>query len=244
MWSSIKSGKLWILFLAAFLFLYEPIQSQAFFSLRPSSGGGSSSSKPKTDPASQPGDKITTTQDTYIDQKSANKSYGSTTTLKLNSRSRQVKQGLIRFDTSKIPAGDTVTNAKLWFYVSGKGKSPASVSVFEALETWSRSTTWSKKPAMDGKSRGGVSVSKSGDYVVIDVTGLVQDWVDGDVPNNGIYVVAKSGEVTLNSADNKSYKPVLTVERRKPGVGPKPTPAPTPAPVSTPAPAPTPLSAS
>lgn len=242
MWSSFKSGKLWILFLAAFLFLYEPIQSQAFFGVGSSSGGGSSSSKPKTDPTSQPGDKITTTLDTFIDQKSANKSFGSTTTLKLNSRSKQIKQGLIKFDTSGIPKGDTVTKAKLWFYVAGKGKSATSVSVLEALETWSKSTTWSKKPAMDNKSRGGVSISKSGDYVVIDVTGLVQDWVNGDVPNNGMYVVAKSGEVTLNSADNKNYKPVLTVERgRKPAGGPKPTPSPTPTPVSTPAPAPTPV---
>jgi hypothetical protein len=92
---------------------------------------------------------------------------------------------------------------------------------------------------MDGKSRGAVSISKSGDYVVVDVTSLVQDWVDGDVPNNGVYLVAKSGDVTLNSADNKQYKPVLTVERRKPGGGPAATPAPTP--VSTPAPAPTPV---
>jgi len=241
MWSSLKSGKLWILFLAAFLFLYEPIQSQAFFSLRPSSGGGgSSSSKPKTDPASQPGDKLTTTLDTYIDQRSANRSYGTTSTLPLTSRSRQVKQGLIKFDTSRIPKGDTVTKAKLWFYVSGKGKSGSAVSVFEALGTWSKTTTWSRKPPMDSKSRGAVSISKSGDYVGIDVTGLVQDWVDGDVSNNGIYLVAKSGDVTLNSADNKKYKPVLTVEHGRKQVG-SPAPTPTPTPVSTPAPAPTPV---
>jgi TGF-beta propeptide len=243
MWSSFKSGKLWILFLAVFLFLYGPIQSQAFFGFGSSSGGGSSSSKPKTDPTSQPGDKITTTLDTFIDQKSANKSYGSTTTLQLNSKSRQIKQGLVKFDTSRIPKGDKVTKARLWFYVAGKGKSATSVSVFEAVETWSKSTTWSKKPAMDGKSRGGVSISKSGDYFVVDVTGLVQDWVDGDTPNNGMYLVAKSGDVTLNSADNKKFKPVLTVEHGRGSGTTSPTPAPTPTPVSTPAPTPAPTAA-
>lgn len=187
-----------------------------------------------------PGDKISINLDTFIDQRSANRSYGSSSTILLNSRKRQEKQGLIKFDISRIPQGNRVTKAKLWIYVAKKGRSASSVSVYQALEGWSRTTTWSKKPAMDSKTKGGLSISKSGDYVGVDITGLVQDWVSGDTQNNGIYIVAKSGYVTLNSAENKKYKPVLTVEHGKGQSGsPTPTPAPTPAPTAAPTPAPT-----
>ncbi|HVY54291.1 MAG TPA: hypothetical protein VHC46_00890, partial [Thermodesulfobacteriota bacterium] len=134
MWRSLKSGILWILILAVSLSLSLPLESKAFFG---TGSGSSSSSKPskskpsgsksaKTDPTSAPGDKLSTTLDTYIDQKSANKSYGATSTLQLNSRNKQIKQGLIKFDTSRIASSDKVTSAKLWVYVASKGRSTTS----------------------------------------------------------------------------------------------------------------------
>jgi hypothetical protein len=152
----------------------------------------------------------------------------------------------MKFDISRIPKGSDVTKAQVWIYVSKKGKSSSSISVHEAAGAWSRTTTWKKKPPMSGSSEGGVSISKAGDYYVLDVTGLVQDWVDGTVLNNGMYLVARSGEVYVNSAENKKYKPVLTVEHKGPKTGsgpspsPSPSPAPTPSPTASPTPVPTP----
>lgn len=203
-----------------------------------------SSSTPTTNPSSAPGDKITTKMDTYIDQKSPNTSYGASSTLQINSTNNQIKQGLIKFDVSTIPTGDTVTSAKLWVYVYNKGSSNNSVSIHKSLGSWSKSTTWNRKPAMDSISSGSVTITKSGDYVVLDITGLVQNWVSGDTPNNGIYLVADSGSVTLYSAENRSNKPVLTVAHKRGGTGTPPatavpTPVPSPAPTKAPSPTPT-----
>lgn len=199
-----------------------------------------SSSTPATNPSSAPGDKITTKIDTYIDQKNPNTSYGTSSTLQINSTINQIKQGLIKFDVSAIPTGDTVTSAKLWVYVYQKGSSNNSVSIYESLGSWSQSTTWNSKPARDSVRSGSVTITKSGDYVVLDITGLVQDWVSGHTPNNGMYLVAGSGSIILNSAENRSNKPVLTVAHKRSGTGtPSATAAPTPVPTNTPSPTPT-----
>ena len=236
--SVISSTKLYVLVLASILSLSGPLTSYAFsfFGGGFGSGSGSSSKAPTVNPASLPGVKLSSAQDTYIDQRKANNSYGSNSTILLSSKSRQVKQGLMKFNISGVPNGAIVTKAKLWVYVAKKGGSGSSVSVYEAMGSWSRSTTWSKKPPMSGSSKGSVSVSKSGDYYAVDVTGLVQDWVDGTEQNNGVYLVTRSGEIYVNSAENKKYKPILTVEHGNPQSNPTPTPTPVPTPVPTPTP--------
>ena len=246
----ISSTKLYVLVLTTILFLCGPVTSYAFsfFGGGFGSGSGSSSKAPTVNPASLPGVKLSSVQDTYIDQRKANNSFGTNSSILLSSRSRQVKQGLMKFNISGVSTGATVTKAKLWVYVAKKGGSRSSISVYEAMGGWSRTTTWSKKPQMSGSSKGSVSVSKAGDYYAVDVTGLVQDWVDGKKQNNGIYIVTNSSEIYVNSAENKKYKPVLTVEHKPrpeapaptPVATPVPTPVPTPTPTTPPGPVPTP----
>lgn len=233
--------KLYMLVLSTVLYLCGPMTSYAFFYYGGGSGSGSSSKAPTVNPASAPGVKLSSIQDTYIDQRKANKSFGSNSTILLSSRNRQVKQGLMKFNTSGIPKGSIVTKAKVWVYVSRKSGSKSSVAVHEAMGTWSKSTTWSKKPPMSSSGKGSVSVSKAGNYYAVDVTGLVQDWVDGKGQNNGVYIVTKSGEIYVNSAENKKYKPVLTVEHKPRQSEPAPTPVATPVPTPVPTPAATPV---
>jgi parallel beta-helix repeat protein len=235
----ISSTKLYVLVLTTILFLCGPVTSYAFSFF--GGGSGSSSKAPTVNPASLPGVKLSSVQDTYIDQRKANNSFGTNSNILLSSRSRQVKQGLMKFNISGVPTGATVTKAKLWVYVAKKGGSRSSISVYEAMGTWSRTTTWSKKPQMSGSSKGSVSVSKAGDYYAVDVTGLVQDWVEGKEQNNGIYIVTKSGEIYVNSAENKKYKPVLTVEHKPRQTEPTPTPVATPVPTPVPTPVATPV---
>jgi hypothetical protein len=242
----ISSIKLYVLVLTTILFLCGPVTSYGFSFFGGGFGGGfgsgSSSKTPTVNPASLPGVKLSSAQDTYIDQRKANNSFGTNSNILLSSRSRQVKQGLMKFNISGVPKGAIVTKAKLWVYVAKKGGSRSSISVYEAMGAWSRTTTWSKKPQMSGSSKGSVSVSKAGDYYAVDVTSLVQDWADGSEENNGIYIVTKSGEIYVNSAENKKYKPVLTVEHkpRPEAPSPVPTPVPTPTPTTPPGPVPTP----
>ncbi|MEW6146285.1 MAG: DNRLRE domain-containing protein, partial [Thermodesulfobacteriota bacterium] len=233
------SIKIYILLLGAVMSLCGPLASQAFFSPSPGSGSSSSNPAPTRNPSTSAGDKLSSIQDTYVDQRKVNNSYGSSSSLQLNSKNKQIKQGLMKFDISRIPSGSEVTKAQLWIYVSKKSRTSSSISIHEVEGAWSKSTTWSKKPPMSGSSEGGMSIPKAGDYYAIEVTGLVQDWVDGTEQNNGVYIVARSGEVYMNSAESKKYKPVLTVEHKGPKSGPKPTPTPTPSPTPAPTPAPT-----
>ncbi len=224
---SIDSIKFYIFLLAAVLSLYGPLNSQAFFSI-PVSQPPTSTGSPTSSTGS--GDKYVSTQDTYVDQQKANNSFGTNSTLQLKAKSLQTKQGLVKFDLSQIPQNTTISKATLSIYVAQKSSSKNTVAVYAAEGQWSKMTTWSKKPPIATTSERSVSVSKAGKYYVLDITGLVQDWVSGTEENNGIYLVASSGEVYINSGDNKKNKPVLNVEKKGGGSTPAPTPTPTPVP--------------
>ncbi len=242
---STKSITFHVLLAVTILSLYSPMNSHAsLFSGSSMSSGGSST--PSGSSKLPPGTKYYSIQDTYVDQRKTNLSFGSNSTIQIKSRSSQVKQGLVKFNISGIPAGAKITKATISLYVAKKSGSGNSVAVYEALGNWNRSTTWNQKPPIASSSEASMSVSKTGSYYNMSVTGLVQDWVNGTEENNGIYVVARNGEMYFYSGESKKNKPVLTVEYTKggpsatPAPTPVPSPAPTPAPTPAPSPAPTP----
>ncbi|MGH7891485.1 MAG: DUF7594 domain-containing protein, partial [Thermodesulfobacteriota bacterium] len=101
--SVISSTKPYVLVLTTILYLCTPLTSYAFSFF--GGGSGSSSKAPTVNPASLPGVKLSSAQDTYIDQRKANNSFGTNSNILLSSRSRQVKQGLMKFNISGVPTG-------------------------------------------------------------------------------------------------------------------------------------------
>lgn len=188
--------------------------------------------------------KYNTIQDTYIDQQRGNESFGTYTTIQLKARSLQNKQGLMKFNFSGIPKNTNISKATLSVYVSQISSSTNSVDVYASLGNWTKTTTWNNRPPIASYREGSVSVSKSRKYYVIDITDLVQDWINGTEPNNGLYLVARSGEINVMSGEYSRYKPVLKVDIIGGGSPtaptPTPVPTPTPRPVTTPASTPVP----
>ena len=95
-------------------------------------------------------------------------------------------RGLIKFDLSGIPAGQVVTDARLYATISG-AQGPADSFLYHAgraLAAWNESSvTWSNKPQITWLPS--TSISATSGQVSWDVTSLVQGMLDGRWPNDG-----------------------------------------------------------
>jgi hypothetical protein len=122
------------------------------------------------------------------------------------------RQLLLQFDLGAIPGGATITNAHVTLSETSTGA--ATVNVHRVLAPWTESTvTW--------QSLGGafsptttVSFSNAAAYPIFDLTALVQSWVSGSAPNNGVLLeqagTASTAYKTSETA-NVNDRPSLSV---------------------------------
>jgi hypothetical protein len=131
----------------------------------------------------------------------------------------KTSRSLIRFDVSDIPAGTSISQAKLYLrHVNSCYRNAGSylVTTYRATNSWSSSSvTWNNQPGY-GESYGSASVSSSpGSWYSFDVTNLVRGWVNGSVSNYGIVLRASESSSTgirLGFATvNSSYDPYLQI---------------------------------
>src|SRR6266496_2677268 len=96
----------------------------------------------------------------------------------------------VQFSLSTLPAGAVVQKATLRLFldsVTGKGQ----IDVYEAHSAWSETLlNFNNAPTL-GLSATGVhpvslNTSTLNQFVLIDITPLVQGWVSGIIPNNGL----------------------------------------------------------
>ncbi len=104
----------------------------------------------------------------------------------------KIVRSQVRFNLAGIPAGAAVQSAKLRIYLIGSWEFPGwidRVTAYQAAQSWTETgSTWNSKPAM-GSAYGVVDVppySSPGGWYELDVTALVQGWVNGSIPNYGI----------------------------------------------------------
>ena len=92
---------------------------------------------------------FTPVADTYTDQASPDSVYGSSTSFSVVGGSTSAKQAFLRFDVTGLPAGASVSSAKLRLFVTNDSTSGG--IVHRVMNTsWAESITWNTKPAIDG----------------------------------------------------------------------------------------------
>ncbi len=113
---------------------------------------------------------------------------------------KEGRTGILAFDTMTLPPisqPSQILKASLWFYAK-KVKSGGTFSVHPAANTWSEdSVTGQNQPGFTTNIFDAYSVlvgdDQSGDFIVADVTQLVQAWYSGAVQNSGWVVLADAG---------------------------------------------------
>src|SRR5947207_417757 len=156
-----------------------------------------------------------------------NDNHGTDATLRIEAGSGDASNVFVKFKlTSSLPAGTTaadISKATLKLFV-GKLHTAGSFDVFRVLSPWSEQDK-TVNPSINGSPDViGIPVSGENQFVVIDVTQLVKDWLNGVLPNNGIVLVPSAGSTVDSEFDSKedkdtSHEPRLEMVMSKGGQG-------------------------
>ncbi|MBM4429588.1 MAG: DNRLRE domain-containing protein, partial [Chloroflexi bacterium] len=192
-------------------------------------------------------------EDTYVYQWTPDDKYCGEATLKIGYK--QQYAALLRFDLSGIPANATVTYARLELWVTGASGSNMDIHAYRVLrDTHHCQATWNQardglvwglpgcsQPLTDRGQDPETTTRTSGVNTPLSfpLTALVQDWVSGQLANNGLLLRGDSAlstslfEVASLEHSNESLRPRLVVAYEIPAT-PSPTPTSTPTGTSTP----------
>src|SRR6266851_2570012 len=118
----------------------------------------------------------------------------------------KVRTAFIRFDLSTLPPGTTgsqVTRAMLMVFVNAL-KVPGALDVRQVTSSWSEVTmSGTNEPALGATVATAVPVPARNQFVMVDVTALVKDWLDEVAPNDGLALVANAAAGVSASLDSK-----------------------------------------
>jgi hypothetical protein len=132
----------------------------------------------------------------------------------------QVRAGYssyLQFNLSPVPTGTTVTKATLRLYVSAFTDA-GSFNVYPVTSAWTESgLTFNTPPTLGALAAGPVSISTSSlnQFILIDVTSVVQGWLTTPSTNNGLalQLVGTTGSFSFDSKESfdASHEPELEV---------------------------------
>jgi len=153
--------------------------------------------------------------DTYSSTSATNTNYGSKTTLLVTTADRTYLQ----FNLAPLPPGVTVSKATLRLFVDAV-TTAGSFDAYQVTNTWSESTLTAKtEPGLGTSATGSHPIALTSasvnQFLVIDITPLVQQWAAGTEPNDGIALAltTASGSFSFDSkeATNTSHEPELEI---------------------------------
>jgi hypothetical protein len=114
----------------------------------------------------------------------------------------------VQFNFSTLPTGASVSKATLRLYVDAVNK-PGSFDVYELDTAWAENTlTYNTAPPLGLSATGNhptaISASSLRQYVLVDITPLVQGWLSGAVTNNGVALALTSagGNFSFDSKES------------------------------------------
>jgi hypothetical protein len=153
--------------------------------------------------------------DTFVSSNAPAKNFGSQPLLAVQSGT----SSYIRFNLAGLPSGAKVSTATVRLFVDAVSQA-GSFDVYEIDQPWTEnSLTFNTAPSPGVSATGGkpVTVSKSSlnQFVLVDITPLVQGWLSGTVPNNGIAIalIGGAGSFGFDSKESEytSHEPELDV---------------------------------
>ena len=104
----------------------------------------------------------------------------------------EIVRSLIKFDLSDIPPGTQISSAALnarhvgsWDF---KDRTQT-ITAYEVTSAWAECTvTWETRPGI-GAAYGSQDLPwDTGQWYAFDITALVQGWIDGTIPNHGVWL--------------------------------------------------------
>gem|GEM_PF-3301534 len=125
----------------------------------------------------------------------------------------------VRFNLGSLPANATVAKATLRLYVDAVA-APGAFDVYQVESSWSeRGLTFNNAPVLGTSSTGGRSTSVTAatlsQFILIDITGLAQGWLNGSIPNYGVALALTSsnGSFSFDSKESTGtgHQPELEV---------------------------------
>jgi hypothetical protein len=129
--------------------------------------------------------------DTYINSNQPLNNYGTDNTFDVRPDNGADRRGLLKFDLSSIPANSIVTSATLYLY-SQDSKTGQTTYIYRVTSNWSESTaTWLTWSLLGGDFDSGTShftfiPAQNNCMLTMDITNLVQAWVNGTYNNYGL----------------------------------------------------------
>jgi hypothetical protein len=137
--------------------------------------------------------------DAYVNSAHPTTNYGNLSNLYVNSNGTT----LIQFDLSALPAGTTASQigaASLKLYVNRINTSGL-VNIAPVSSAWSESSVTFAAMPTPGSTVASFTPAVAQQFIVVDVTSLVQSWLNGTA-NNGIALTTTSGDVVFDSKEN------------------------------------------
>jgi len=119
--------------------------------------------------------------------------------------------GLIQFDLSSLPAGLTaaeINKATMTFYVNS-ALAGGAVDIAQVTSVWTETgVNINNRPTYLSPFATGVATTTSKQYITVDMTQLVKDWVTSVAPNYGVQITAATGApgtvLTLDSKETQT----------------------------------------
>jgi len=101
-----------------------------------------------------------------------------------------IVRSLVKFDTSAIPVGTSISSAALRVYMVASydyPSTPRTITPYRVGSSWTESgVIWNSQPSI-AEAYGSASItSEAFGWYSFDVTNLVRGWVNGTLPNYGI----------------------------------------------------------
>ncbi len=126
-------------------------------------------------------------------------------------------RGLAKFDIAAIPAGATITSARLRATITdGHTTSSKRYRVHRATDTWTEGgVTWTNQPNYT-EERDSISISALSGSVSWDVTTMVNNWYDGTYSNYGLVLTRESDTSGDHDRKFSDVKLVVTLTLARP----------------------------
>lgn len=167
------------------------------------------------------------TLDTYVFKGSPANSFSAQTALRVgwNTASADyINRSLLKFDLGLIP-NDAIIHSATLKLTGVRYSLNRVINIHKVIGAWDANANWNNKPSVESSPFTNINYNSAKAYN-IDITSLVQEWVNGQVQNNGLLLMDSDETVANSWAEFYSFdagtnQPTLTIDYTIPTTGKK-----------------------